>query len=52
MTSEQRRQLLKYRDVIAMWMRGYDTASIAQHLEIPEHLAARWVCNFREISRT
>ncbi len=32
-----------------MWSRRFDTQSIAERLDIPEHLAARWVANFRDV---
>ena len=34
-----------------MWGRGFDTQAIADRLAIPEHQAARWVANFRDVVR-
>lgn len=40
-----------YADVITFWRAKYNTAEIAAHFEIPEHVVARWVANFREVTR-
>lgn len=50
--SAEREQLHLYADAIAMWRRGFDTQSIADRLGIPEHRAARWIANFRDVVRT
>lgn len=47
-----RDQLRKYRDVIALWLARFDTQSIALRLDVPEHVVARWVANFREMTRS
>ncbi|WP_407155198.1 hypothetical protein [Bradyrhizobium sp. STM 3557] len=44
-----RAQLRKYREVIAWWLSRFDTAEIAERLDLPEHLVARWVANFRDV---
>lgn len=31
-----------------MWMRGFDTAYVADALDVPEPTVERWVWNFRE----
>jgi hypothetical protein len=46
-----RAELRRYADAIGMWLRGFDTAAIGEQLELPEHLVARWVGNFREQAR-
>ncbi|NUU41402.1 hypothetical protein [Tardiphaga robiniae] len=49
MSEVTREQLRKYRDVISMWLSRFDTQSIAQHLDLPEHLVVRWTANFQDL---
>jgi len=44
-------QLRRYADAIAMWMRGFDTDAIADHIDVPEPTVEKWVWNFREQAR-
>jgi hypothetical protein len=46
-----RKQLRCYADVIAMWVARFDTQEIAIHVGLPEHTVARWVANFRDVTR-
>lgn len=41
----------RYGEVIRYWQAGFDTAWIAARLKMQEHLVARWVANFREVTR-
>jgi hypothetical protein len=50
--ADERADLRRYADAIAMWGRGFDTQSIADRLVIPEHQVARWVANFRDVVRS
>jgi hypothetical protein len=36
--------------VISFWLSRFDTAEIAQRLDLPEWLVARWVANFRDMT--
>jgi hypothetical protein len=47
----EREQLRLYAEVVTSWSRGFDTWWISQHLQIPEHVVARWVANFRDAAR-
>ncbi|MBR0700152.1 hypothetical protein JQ599_09595 [Bradyrhizobium diazoefficiens] len=47
-----RTQLKRYREAISMWLSRFDTQEIADKLNLPEHLVASWVANFRELTRT
>jgi len=39
-----------YADALAMWQsRRFDTAEIADHLRVPEHVVCRWINNYREV---
>jgi superfamily II RNA helicase len=49
---DERAEIRRYADVIAMWGRGFDTQSIADRVELPEHQVARWVANFRDVVRS
>lgn len=49
MSPVTRVQLKKYRDVIDMWIRKFDTMSIAGQLDLPEHLVVRWTANFQNL---
>lgn len=46
-----RTQLGRYAEVIELWRRRFDTMEIADIVELPEHLVARWVANFRDVVR-
>ena len=46
-----RNALWKYAEVVSMWRARFDTYQIAVTLDLPEHLVARWVANFREMLR-
>jgi hypothetical protein len=46
-----RADLRKYADVIRFWNAKFDTQSIAERLDLPEWLVARWVANFRDMVR-
>lgn len=46
-----RDDLRKYADVVRMWAAKFDTQSIAEHTDLPEHLVERWVWNFRQQMR-
>lgn len=46
-----RQQLRLYREVITLWIHKRDTQEIADELNLPEHLVATWVANFRELAR-
>lgn len=49
--ADERARLKLYAEAIAMWGRGFDTQSIGERLAVPEHQAARWVANFRDVVR-
>ena len=39
-----------YADALAMWQsRRFDTAEIADHLRVPEHVVCRWISNYRDL---
>lgn len=46
-----RQQLKRYREAITLWLHKRDTWEIARELNLPEHLVATWVANFRELVR-
>jgi hypothetical protein len=48
---KDRSQLRLYADAVTMWMRGYDTYSIARETKVPEQIVERWVWKFRETAR-
>lgn len=43
--------LVKYADCVRFWQRGFDTNSIAKHLDLAEHVVANWIANFRDMGR-
>lgn len=46
-----RAQLRLYAEVVALWMSRFDTFEIGERLGMPEHVAARYVANFRDVVR-
>jgi hypothetical protein len=47
----ERSELKRYAEAIAMWNARFDTHEIAQQLRLPECTIARWVANFRDLVR-
>lgn len=45
-----RAQLKKYREVISLWLSKFDTNEIALQTNLPEHLVAKRVANFRDMT--
>lgn len=48
---DERAALKRYAEAIAMWRAHFDTAAIADRLNLPESTVARFVANFREVVR-
>ncbi len=40
-----------YAEVIRLWCAHYDTMDIANRTGVPEHTVARWVANYRDVTR-
>lgn len=51
MSAISRHRLRRYRDVVSLWLSKFDTFEIAKETGLPESLVARWVANFRDLSR-
>lgn len=47
----ERQRMKQYATVIQMWTERYNTAEIAAHTEIEEHIVHRWITSYREIMR-
>lgn len=50
MSDVSRAQLKKYREVISLWLSKFDTNEIALQTNLPEHLVAKCVANFRDMT--
>lgn len=48
---QERASLRRYAEAIALWNARFDTAAIAERLNVAESIVARWVANFREQAR-
>ncbi|WP_257164669.1 hypothetical protein [Bradyrhizobium sp. SRS-191] len=41
----------QYTLALKLWCRRFNTAEIALHLKVPEHVVCRWIWHWRELSR-